>query len=362
MVESQRETTTYGVIIATCNRHDILPLCVEHVLRQNCLPSELIIIDATPEWADMRERLDRLIRAAAPDISFQYQPARERSSSTQRNQGIALATADVLFLIDDDSLMFADCAQEILAVYAADRCREVAGVQAALADAPPVHDGRLPERKVVGSRVFATGSGFRRWVNRYIFMMASDQLFLPYWGRSKHALRYAKFAGVTPVALFHGCRMTFRREVIAQVLFEESFQGYASGEDLDASYRASGHGVLLEAERARVYHHTVASGRVPRSTAATLSALNMAFLLRKHAGPRVGALLRLYLYLARRTCAEGLKDLFSGRFAFPQFRGLAHAGSIAWRLWTVRSSALGELYGRWQRQILSHDHASNIKY
>src|SRR5262249_39741610 len=118
------------------------------------------------------------------------------------------------------------------------------------------------------------------------------------------------------------------------------------------SYRVSRHGVLLEAERARIYHHNTASGRVSRGMAAELSAMNMAYLLRKNGAAGPSALPRLYVYLGRRVCAEFLKDLFSRRFRFPQLRALARASASAWQLWTISSGDLSARYALWQRGIV----------
>ena len=351
MSDAPGAPATYGVVIASYNRHDILPICIEHVLRQGLLPKEIIIVDATAEWAPMRERIAEMVHRAAPDVAFQYVPAAARSLTAQRNQGIALATADVLFLIDDDSLMFPECAREIMAIYHADRTGDIAGVQAALAAAAPSSDSRLPEQKAVGGMGWAPSGALLNWINRYVFMMAADQLFLPYWGRLPAKPPRIEADGAYVVPLLQGCRMTYRREVIARERFDQDLEKYAAAEDLDASYRASRHGVLLEAERARIYHHTVASGRLSRGHAAELSAMNIAFLLRKNAGAGGGPLLRLYSWLGRRLFAEFLKDALSRRFALPQWRAMLHTSGSAWRLWTVPPSELSKRYAAIQESI-----------
>jgi GT2 family glycosyltransferase len=350
---SRGAALAYSVVIATYNRHDILPVCMEHVLRQDRLPREIIIVDATPRWEEMATRIAGMVRSAAPGVSVRYTAARERSSSVQRNQGIALASADVVFLIDDDSLMYPGCAREILAVYEADAAHEIAGVQAAAADAAPSEDARLPQRKEIGGgRRLPPGRVFE-WINRHVFMMATDQLFLPYWRDEAKKPQSPCAPGISRVRLFQGYRMTFRREVIARVRFDEDLQRYAAGEDLDASYRASRLGQLLQADRARIHHYTAASGRLSRGEAAELSAMNIAFFLRKHAGAGGRPLLRFYGWIGRRLCAEFLKDLLSRRFGLPQWRAMLHAAATAWRVWTFRSDELRERYAALQQAISS---------
>jgi glycosyltransferase involved in cell wall biosynthesis len=54
------------------------------------------------------------IASISSDILWVYNSAEHRSSTLQRNQGLQLATADVVFLLDDDSLMYPTCAEEIM--------------------------------------------------------------------------------------------------------------------------------------------------------------------------------------------------------------------------------------------------------
>ena len=63
-------------------------------------------------------------------IRWTYVAAARRSSASQRNQGVRLSTADILFLIDDDSLMYPDCAEQIMRIYEADKDKAVSGINA----------------------------------------------------------------------------------------------------------------------------------------------------------------------------------------------------------------------------------------
>ena len=64
----------------------------------------------------------------------------------QRNQAIDLATSDILFFFDDDSLMHPRCAEEIMRVYEADSRALVQAVGAILDDRiPDVSRGRIDQ-------------------------------------------------------------------------------------------------------------------------------------------------------------------------------------------------------------------------
>src|SRR5262249_52513802 len=98
---------------------------------------EIIVVDASPGWEKTRDDVLANLAAAHPEIRWNYVAAEKRSSAAQRNQGIRLATADVLLLIDDDSLMYPDCAEQILRIYEADPEGVVAGVNAMHVPVPP---------------------------------------------------------------------------------------------------------------------------------------------------------------------------------------------------------------------------------
>ena len=76
-------------------------------------------------------------RTIVAGIRWHYVKAERRSSTSQRNQGVRAASTDVVFLCDDDSLMYPDCAAEIMRVYDADSGRSVVGVNATNVAVPP---------------------------------------------------------------------------------------------------------------------------------------------------------------------------------------------------------------------------------
>src|SRR6185436_20169250 len=120
----------WGLVVCTYRRADVLLRCLRAAVRQTVPPAEIIVVDASPDWQDTRDRVMREIAADAPAMNWRYVKADVPSLPAQRNQGIALATADILFMIDDDSILFPDCAEEILNVYAADTNHQIAAVGA----------------------------------------------------------------------------------------------------------------------------------------------------------------------------------------------------------------------------------------
>ena len=122
---------SWSLCIATLNRHDVLLSALGNALRQTRPPGQIVIVDASDTWQDTKQAVEEMTAGSA-QIELCYVPAEERSSATQRNQGISLCTQDIVFMLDDDSFMHPTCAEELLRIYEADPDAALAGVAAAL--------------------------------------------------------------------------------------------------------------------------------------------------------------------------------------------------------------------------------------
>src|SRR5262249_34568845 len=94
------QTLTWALVIATYRREHILPRCLRLAAQQTRPPAEVIVVDASPNWEKTRDEILASVAAAHPAIRWAYVAAEQRSSAFQRNQGVRLAGADILFLID----------------------------------------------------------------------------------------------------------------------------------------------------------------------------------------------------------------------------------------------------------------------
>jgi len=348
---------TWGLVIATYNREKILPECLKLAIAQTRPPSEIIVVDASAHWEATRDRVMAEIASAALPLRWVYEKAVQPGLTQQRNQGIDRATADVVFLIDDDSLMYSTCAEEIMRVYEADSGGEVCGVQASLVDQPPSEVTIADERKQTGwsPSQNLSANRLRRWIWRYLFLMNAEELWIAYDGAMpQHKLpdSIAQLE-VCPMPLFHGCRMTYRREAIAQTKFESMLWAYASLEDLDASYRASQRGILVEATAAKLHHFNSSSGRLSRYQVSALSALNQVACLKKYSNNLERDRRKFYLLMARRILAELCKDLLSRRWTLPQMRGLLTAWRQADRIFATPSNQLDQWYPAFQKALVA---------
>jgi hypothetical protein len=254
--------------------------------------------------------------------------------------------------------MYPTCAEEIMRVYEADTEGVVKGVQSILAATPPSQVTVDDVPKTVGSyrdQWIPGIESFQRFIWRHLFLMDSDFLCIPYDGEfpSYTVPTSISHLNVRPVKIFHGCRMTYRREAIAQEPFEPLLLFYALLEDMDASYRVSRHGMLLETSDAKLHHFQSNSGRLSRYVVSVLSAMNQAVCLRRYSNDLKRDRDRFYQLTARRVVAEIFKDGLSRRWTFPQVRGLLLALKYAPHVFNLSDEDLAHWYPYFQKELIA---------
>ena len=84
---------SWSACIATLNRHDILIVALTHLLRQSRLPEQVVVVDASDNWEEGRDRALKLFRDAGDPVPLSYVTSAVRSSATQRNLGISMSVS-----------------------------------------------------------------------------------------------------------------------------------------------------------------------------------------------------------------------------------------------------------------------------
>lgn len=355
---------TWGLCIATLNRIDALESCIRHALVQTRPLAEIVVVDASEDWQHHHQRIADLVGDRA---TLTYLPAPRRSLTAQRNAGIAAAKADICFLIDDDSFMHPDCAEEIMRVYEHPDAASVLSVTAS--DGPAVSTEGLQSERKSGAIRDGTFSRYRqsrlfRWFWRNIALMAAEKVFIPYDGPYQTALpdRLAKTGlAIIPVSLSSGYKMTARRSAALAHPFEDGFQSYCPAEDLDFLYRITRHGHLVRALDARIYHHEVAATRIKRQTATLLSVTNVAYLVRKHSCHQTRHRFLFAVMLMRRFLAEIIKDLGSRRWGLEQARAILRAIPVSIAIFRSSRETLSDWYKSRQLEILHSDRSAKAR-
>lgn len=342
--------------MATLNRVEMLKQCVTCALLQTRPPSEIVIVDASDDWQSNRDQIEALVGGSVP---VRYLPAPVRSSTVQRNTGIRACSSDICMLIDDDSLMHADCAEVIMTIYEADQDEEILGIAGVEGPSPlTIPDvARKESSGSSGREREMTSSRFKALLWRELFLMSREANFIPYSGPvGSYVPEWAREQGLNlvPAIQLPGCRMTIRRSAGLKEPFEPAFLSYSPGEDFDISYRLSRTGAICIAKSARVYHHKVAASRIRREQELVLSICNVAYLLRRHSPNLSRDKKRWVILMVRRVLAEFLKDGLSRRWRFPQWRATFRAAALSQRILALPESAdIAEQYAHIQRNILA---------
>lgn len=352
---------TWSHCIPTLNRIDILEQAVRLSVTQTWPPVEIIIVDASDEADQHHTRIKDIIttyEGPQPDLVYLHSPV--RSLTRQRNMAIERARGEILFLFDDDTLMFPTCAEEIAKTFAADASGQIAAAMALnRPDYPGQADVSDEQRKVTGLRAVQR-TRLRdlpviAWFWDNLFMMSARSHFIPY-DRPKRMAR-PDMVRVGPlhllqVPLLAGYAMAVRARVARKEPFDDSLLSYSPAEDLDASYRFTRHGMNVLVETAHVHHFEAAAGRIRRRQAITLGLMNLAAFVAKHSRTRRADIFAYYRRYIRRLLAEFLKDGLSRRFTFPQFQGALAAFLPTVAIFRQDLVGFHDWYGGQQMRVL----------
>ena len=352
-------TRDWALCISTYNRGRMLRDCVRHALASTLPPAEIIIVDASDDWRDNRARIAELIAQSGLDCPLQYGPARRKSLTVQRNQCVAMARADILFMIDDDALLHPEAAAQVMAFYCADQSGRLAAIS--LRNAPVEADHDAPDARKQTSPVAALGVERQRplgrsigFAMRHLLMIPADQRFVTY-DRPEQ-----RWQGDTtlPQGLFRrdfitGFALTLRRSVALREPFDEGLVGTCMAEDLDASYRFGRHGLLAIAPDAHIHHLEAASGRGNRRLSTALALLNVGYFVHRNSDRQIRDLLRYGLWYLRMLAAELPKDIAGRRWNLPQVRGALLAGRHLPALLRIAPADLPAWYQDFQTRLMT---------
>jgi GT2 family glycosyltransferase len=339
------KSLTWALVVATYQREELLPRCLRLGAAQTRPPKEVVVVDASPGWESTRARILREVAPTFDAIRWEYVQAHQRSSAAQRNQGVRLATADVVFLIDDDTLMYPNCAAEILRIYEADCNDSVVGVNATNVALPP--DSPAIETKATE---FMTAKNYGPLAALVRRVLNADDTFLPY-DKTFPSHRLPPEVEALPIDRWRtaaGWGMTFRREVCLAEPFEEVLINYASSEDTDMSYRATRRGTYVGARFARVCHLGAVSGRPTTFVWAFFNMLNPVVLHALHAADRRRSLQMNRRLLIRRAVLGATKDIYYKRWTLPTARGALLAFLMAGDVFRKSAGEIRAWYPRFQ--------------
>jgi GT2 family glycosyltransferase len=253
----------FSVIIPTMNRPRDLALALASIYRQSLLPSEVIIIDQSPD-ALARETVERLRRDhARVPLRLEYLYHGAKSRMTPRNRGILRATGDLLAFLDDDVKLFQDYFEKALVYF--EREPQLAAVGGNVMNLQPPEGWKWFCRTTLW-RFFLLNNGDGR--------MTASGFGYPIYER--------KIDAVIPVQMLQGCTMTVRRGCIPDLMFDEWFTGYGYREDVELSYRIHrAGGKMLMAPDVKLDHYRSPSNRLDLESLRRMQVRNYHYVFKK---------------------------------------------------------------------------------
>lgn len=275
----------FDIVIATRNRQAALRLSLPLMLGQERLPRRLIIVDASDDHGSTRSVVeDALNRSGAPvrlDI-LNVPPGLTR----QRNRGLALVQAPVVFFPDDDALWFPGFTEAIMRIYERDDGCVIGAVGGTESAIPP--DGLLPGSQAPSDGLTITiPRSIERTLDRFEKSFFIDPFFLEarILYRGKTLPPWLAEEGAVPASTITGFRMSFRTDLIRRTGFDETLVKYGLFEDHDACTGVLSSHCIVNAGKAKVFHYRPRAKRADELELGAMHVLNRAYILAKHAPP-----------------------------------------------------------------------------
>src|SRR5688572_9108974 len=104
-----------SVVIPTLARPERVVRTIESLLAQDCVPAEIIVVDASLPLLDTTR-----LPASPSGVELRLLPAAERGAAAQRNQGVAASTQPFVLFADDDVDLEPGCLKTLWNVLQAD--------------------------------------------------------------------------------------------------------------------------------------------------------------------------------------------------------------------------------------------------
>jgi GT2 family glycosyltransferase len=301
-----------SLVICTKNRPEDLARLLASVLKQEPLPSEVIIVDdgSLPE-----------VPRAAEFQNLGVQISHHRKSRPgiccSRNVGARLARCPLVMYLDDDTVLAPGYIREMSDIFR--RRPEVMGARG-LSDTT---DGP------------ATRRGQQAWqmLERFFLLRGRGHRVLPS-GFGNPA--WEEFAQATEVQFLTGCT-TYRKSVFDTIQYDEALEElgpYAFGEDLAFSYRVGRErGRLIYLPAARLAHLRNTRPRLAPAHLSRLRLHNQYYIYRSCFRPEPGRPLAFAWALLGKTVLAGLGVLLEpGAESWRVFTGTLGGATLVGRM------------------------------
>lgn len=230
------ENEKLSLVIPTRNRRERLLQTLSSLACQSCGPEEVIVVDAGDDVTLPAQLTADWSSAFARFSAFR---ATQRGAAIQRNEGVAMATGNVIGFCDDDVDFAPECIARLRDFLSSHP--DFGGVAATVTNQAPRRVGKLT-RAVLG--LFDTGS---EDATPYDGRVIGPGLNIyPIFDPKGHPVRETEWLNL-------GATL-YRRIVLPNPLFDSVFLTYSSCEDVGLSCRVARRGRLAVLRDAQIFH------------------------------------------------------------------------------------------------------------
>lgn len=217
-------------------RHRPLPFArtLHSLAQQSSQPAEMIVVDGSSD-----DETQRLCQSSIPGLITQikYYRATEIGAATQRNQAIAQATQEFVWLMDDDILLDPECLARLWNALQSDPL--MGGVNAMITNQRYLPPGRISRILFQYLHGQAESSYAGKCIGPALNLLPEDDPDLP---------------EIVPVEWLNTTCTLYRRAALPNPLFPSNFVGYSLMEDVTLSLNVGKQWKLANARTARIFH------------------------------------------------------------------------------------------------------------
>lgn len=254
-----------SLVIPTHDRPTELARLLNSLGEQSRLPEEVLVVNDGA--GELSAGVLQPLRSAGVTVRV-LRRSPPPSSAASRNAGLAEASGDVVFCLDDDTLLGPALLAELLELYRRDPAGRIGGIG-------------IPYREV------PSGPGGRAWA--WFFRLSGRVRYRPMHVASRYVRLPAGLRGrLRPAWMLPGGSLSLRGQVARVARFDERLGGYAFGEDRELVYRLGRRWALFEATRLRVDHRPGSAGRGDWRQRGRAYVRNMLHVVRNATDPGAG--------------------------------------------------------------------------
>ncbi len=222
-----------SLIFITADRTTVFEKTLQSLFKQNFLPKEVIVIDASldEKTAIMLQHFNWR------DTTLQYEAAIVKGAAEQRNQGIKKANYEIIGFFDDDILLEANCFNALYSAISSNP--GIGGVNAFITNQHSVSPGKI---------------------SKFIYWLMRDKPMTSYDGKcfgpavNTLTLDYKGTKNLVEVDWLNSTCTLYKKEALPDPVFDKHFSGYALMEDLTLSLRVGQKWQLRNVQDAKIFH------------------------------------------------------------------------------------------------------------